>query len=737
MSRSVVLHLCLAFGGLLFLNFATQCLSFPKREQEQSERMGVDDLENSSMALKPTPQLVSSEDAVTASAEPSVLSLNKILTRDKETQPTGAGLLQSSSAGLYIATELEIPAGEDMFVSSQPEGLSAESELSKATLATALLAAASLNPHAEEGPLSSSHSQPLAEGTPETTQSFLTYVDHQWFATESLEGVSLGHTPSSYVDPEEVRTPSPRMEKLEAATDQRTTSFPDAESAADTVPGSLPSSGEKPSQITAGNTQATATEHLLVATATYTLSVEPETDSLLGAPEITVSVSSAVPASSVLSEDWDDTKLESQSQIRTSKGDSPEVTEMAEVGLGLPEGEALTGPALLTSQGDQRSPASTHLSSSAPTSLSGDPEFSDRSVFQGPGGVLDSTKEESSEFLAGMTASVSEHQSEMYGPLGHELKDAITQEMTTAAQDPEASLPLETQEEVVSLEAPRGRGDAEEAEEAASPVSGTPGVTQLPRGWGPVATTPSTTVAPLSPEVIPTAEGFVDTVTLPNEEFTLVQGFRVTPAGVMVEVTGSSLAPPASEPYSEGTVPSRSSAHTATPYGLEQFESEEGEDDEDEEDEDEDEEEDDEEEEEEDKDTDSLDESFGGDTELPGFTLPGVTSQEPGLERGLGDPLQGATYQVPDAIEWEQQNQGLVRSWMEKLKDKAGYMSGMLVPVGVGIAGALFILGALYSIKIMNRRRRNGFKRHKRKQREFNSMQDRVMLLADSSEDEF
>ncbi|KAB1278043.1 Armadillo-like helical domain-containing protein 4 [Camelus dromedarius] len=68
---------------------------------------------------------------------------------------------------------------------------------------------------------------------------------------------------------------------------------------------------------------------------------------------------------------------------------------------------------------------------------------------------------------------------------------------------------------------------------------------------------------------------------------------------------------------------------------------------------------------------------------------------------------------------------------------RAGYMSGMLVPVGVGIAGALFILGALYSIKVMNRRRRNGFKRHKRKQREFNSMQDRVMLLADSSEDEF
>ncbi|EHB12284.1 hypothetical protein GW7_04539 [Heterocephalus glaber] len=73
---------------------------------------------------------------------------------------------------------------------------------------------------------------------------------------------------------------------------------------------------------------------------------------------------------------------------------------------------------------------------------------------------------------------------------------------------------------------------------------------------------------------------------------------------------------------------------------------------------------------------------------------------------------------------------------MHAMAGQAGYMSGMLVPIGVGIAGALFILGALYSIKVMNRRRRNGFKRHKRK-REFSSMQDRVMLLADSSEDEF
>lgn len=89
----------------------------------------------------------------------------------------------------------------------------------------------------------------------------------------------------------------------------------------------------------------------------------------------------------------------------------------------------------------------------------------------------------------------------------------------------------------------------------------------------------------------------------------------------------------------------------------------EGEEDEDEEDEEEeDEEEEDEEEDEEDKDADSLDESLDDDAEPRGFTLPGVTSQEPGLEPENVDLLEGATYQVPDTIEWEQQNQGLGKS---------------------------------------------------------------------------
>ncbi|XP_058846531.1 armadillo-like helical domain-containing protein 4 [Acipenser ruthenus] len=94
-------------------------------------------------------------------------------------------------------------------------------------------------------------------------------------------------------------------------------------------------------------------------------------------------------------------------------------------------------------------------------------------------------------------------------------------------------------------------------------------------------------------------------------------------------------------------------------------------------------------------------------------------------------------FHLPEGSEWAQRNQGLVRSWVEKIRDKAGYVSGMLAPVGIGIVGALFILGALYSIKVMHRKRRSGFKRQRRKHGEMSNRQDRVMLLADSSEDEF
>uniref|UniRef100_A0AC11C8M1 Armadillo like helical domain containing 4 n=1 Tax=Ovis aries TaxID=9940 RepID=A0AC11C8M1_SHEEP len=690
MSRPIVLHICLAFCSLLLLNFAAQCLAFPNVERRemvllhaekgQSERLNTDDLENDSVTSKYTPV---SGDPMIVLAGPSTMSLNTVFPSNKETPPVGAMLMQADGSNIYTATEPEVPAGEEVFGSSQPERMSPKSRPSKATLTNPVAPAASLNIDEREEPSRGTIIQPTVEGTTEATQGFLSYVDDQLFATESPEGLSLGHSPLSLVNTKEMLTTIPRTEKFEANPEHKTTS----------LPGSKLTAGTEPSQMTADNTQATdATKHWL-PTSESILSVEPETDSLLGAPEVTMSVSTAVAAAPVISDEWDDTKLESVSQIKTPKlGDNTEtqvrmeisqttqapgismegmeegeaLTEAADVSLKLPEMETHMETTLLMARGGERA---SDQSSFTPTSPMGDTKVSVMNLVQDTADFVESTKENSVMFLE-TTVSISEYESEVHQPLGNRFKDIITQEMTTAVQAAEATVSLVTQEQqVATLEVTRGEDKTEGGSELPSATADAPRVTQLSRRWEPLATVVSTTPIPVS--------------------------FKVTPAV------------------------------------------EEGEDDEDEEDEEEeDEEEEDEEEDEEDKDADSLDEALG-DTELPGFTLPGVTSQEPGLEQENVVSLEGVTFQVPDAVQWEQQNQGLVRSWMEKLKDKAGYMSGMLVPVGVGIAGALFILGALYSIKVMNRRRRNGFKRHKRKQREFNSMQDRVMLLADSSEDEF
>ncbi|KAM5273650.1 armadillo-like helical domain-containing protein 4 [Ctenodactylus gundi] len=765
MSGSYALRVGLTFCSLLFLGFGTRCLAFPQRGKREiahahgakgwPERISTGDLEHSSVTPEQTPQLVFSKDPVLVSAGPSAVPFSEAFSVNRESPPTGAGLMQPASPGLPTATKPAVPADE-VFSSSQPEKVSLESSWSKAVLALPVTASASLSVDEEEPFSSTSILSPVVGTTEEATRAFLRFVGDQ-------EGASLEHSPLYSLNTEDMLTTNPRTEKFEADTGQRTASFPGAESPADTEPGSLLSRGEKPVQMTADDTRAAATGHLL-ATSAVTLRAEPETEDLLGAPELTASVSAAALSTSALSDEWDDTKLESVSRVRTPElrdnlnvqvrmglshtalanhdvmeGDYPLMEETG-VTPGLPEGETHVGTTLLliTSQEDERSPASIDQGSFTPSNLAGDVRVSAASLFQSTGAAMDSTKEDRA-VSPETTVSASECESEV---LGNAFKDMVTQEMTTATREPDPTLPMVTQEQISTPQIPRDSGGTEEFEEtegSPSPASVTPGVTHLFRSWEPLATTASTTWAPLSLEVTSAVEDPEDTVTGPDEEFTPVLGSPVTPRGIVVEVTSMSPAFPASEATSERrTIPPSSRSNTAASYSLGQLESEEGEEEDDEEDEeDEDEEEEDEEEDEEDRDTYTLDESFDSDTELPGFTVPGVTSQEPDLEQGNLDPLEGATYQVPDALEWEQQNQGLVRSWMEKLKDKAGYMSGMLVPVGVGIAGALFILGALYSIKVMNRRRRNGFKRHKRKQREFNSMQDRVMLLADSSEDEF
>lgn len=454
MSRPIVWHIFLAFCSFLLLNFAAQCLAFPKverrevahahAEKEQSERMNADDLENNFVTSKRTPQLVVSEDPMIVLVGPSATSLNKEFPINKETHPVQAGFVQPNSHGVYTATEPVVPAGEAVFGSSQPERTSPESQLSKAVLTNPVTATASLKTDEKEEPFSSANLQPIVEGNTEAEQGFLKYVDNQLFATESQEEVSLGHLPSSYMNTKEMLF-SPRTEKFEADTEHRTTSFPGAEPTAGAEPGSLMPDREKPSQMTADDTQAPATKHWL-STSKYTLSVEPDTDSLLGAPEVMVSVSTAVPAALVISDEWDDTKLESVSQIKTPKlGDNTEtqvrmdtsqtaqvtvegmeegepLTEAAEVALGLPEGETHMGTALLIARGDERASSFTDQSSFTPTSLMEDVKVSVVNLFQNTADFMESTQENNAMFFLETTVSISEYESEAYQPLRNTFK---------------------------------------------------------------------------------------------------------------------------------------------------------------------------------------------------------------------------------------------------------------------------------------------------------------------------
>ncbi|XP_070605859.1 armadillo-like helical domain-containing protein 4 [Erythrolamprus reginae] len=438
----------------------------------------------------------------------------------------------------------------------------------------------------------------------------------------------------------------------------------------------------------------------------------------------------------LLSDEWDDTKSEPSSQAKAMhplKINQPQIVQPT--GQEDDDVKKDPSPRLLatTAKGSQDNQnGSGQVEESANTSLNLahtiDPPDKVGAQSESPEENVDPTVIIRPRLFPETVTTTDATKSDVFQTLGHQLRATATAFPGTA-NVPSTDLP--TQEITESQNA------MEKEIELATQITTVSSTAQLFRILETVAPSGSSPSIHLPVKMVEVKEP----VTIPdNKEIISVTYIPATLADLRMP-TEMTL-PPLTSSTRQTTVLAGHRITTASTYGLERLESEEEEEEEEEEEDEE------EEEEEEDMDEDEEENDDGrehslidgnlDDADLSSFTVPGETSQEPleGLESPAGD-LSGISYHVPNAIEWEQQNQGLVRSWMEKLKDKAGYMSGMLVPVGVGIAGALFILGALYSIKIMNRRRRNGFKRHKRKQREFNSMQDRVMLLADSSEDEF
>ncbi|XP_073206102.1 armadillo-like helical domain-containing protein 4 isoform X5 [Lepidochelys kempii] len=702
MSRSIGFHICMVTCSILLSSTSLQCLTFQKPEKDtvqvqhaalagnglEDKRMRMQSLENNLGPSEQSTSVAVSEEPSGLLSEPSGTSLNKIFTAEGETQHASLSdnlFIGSKSLDVYPPTVSMVVADESEFSPTGPSKESSENGLLKAMLTTALT---TLNPDIEADVLSSTVFKTTVGGSTETGHSFISDLDNPFFRMDAIEegkkadgSSDLSATPQ--LNNKELPTLHPRSPNLEVVSDYPTSPLLLAHQTADSEPGTLGPNVGSPLQLTDARTSVLTAKQTFVST-DASLHLETKTDSGQGSLGVAASAVTGAPAVSVLSDDWDDTKLGTINQVRGSKHEEKKQNnEVAEppwatggeddeddVKRGMPFTHATTmkleknvysGPVQVSMQGEVMPTVSTGRTSVYLTRPLAEAEVTAVNTKENTEPVtMDDRKSVSLSWPEAVT--MTDTKSNIFLTLGNSLK-GVTQETMTASQETDATLPVMT---------PAYSAGHETTSDASVTEEESKGATLIPT---------VSNVAQLSKK---------------SEHSTTTVSFTATHLSV-----------------------------------AKTLDAEEGE-------EEEDEEEDEEEEEEEDRDTDSMEESMEGDTELPGFTLPGETSQEPIV--GIGDSaaqLAGVSYQVPDTIEWEQQNQGLVRSWMEKLKDKAGYMSGMLVPVGVGIAGALFILGALYSIKIMNRRRRNGSKRHKRKQREFNSMQDRVMLLADSSEDEF
>ncbi|XP_074853484.1 armadillo-like helical domain-containing protein 4 [Carettochelys insculpta] len=785
MSSSPGFHISLIMCSVLLSSTSLQCLSLPKPKRDtvqvqqtaltwnglEDKRMSMQSLENNQGPSEQITSVAVAEEPSGVSAEPSGTSLNKIFTVKGGVQHTSLSdnlTRGSKSLNVYLPTESMVAADESEFSPTGPSKELNENGVLKTMLTTALT---TLSPDAEADVLSSTVLKMMEGGSTETGFSFTSYPDNGFFRTEAIEGrkKAPGSSDLSATPPlsnENLPTLHPRSQNLEGASDSPTSPLLLADQTADSEHETLGPNTDSLVQLTAADarTYALTVKQTFVPT-TASLNLETKPDTRPGSLHVTASVIPVAPAVPLLSDDWDDTKLGTINQARGSKQEEikqnyvvaePPWTMVGDededdVKRAMPsaasayattmklEKNMSPGPAQLPGQRELMPTLSADQTSVYLTNPLAEAEVTTVNIITNTEPVTMDDRISVSLSLP-ETVTMMDTKSNVFLTPGNTLK-GVTPETMTAGQETDATMPVMTPAGVDVRESTSEVSMTKEERKGVTPIPSVSSVAQLSNKSEHPDATISFTATHLSVAKPPDAEVFTDLVTVSEEEsVTALPEASETLAGMRMHVgeltsRAATLATPAlmASSVRRTVVPSVRRISTAVTYGLDRLESEEGEEEEEEE-----EEEDEEEEEEEDRDTDSMEESLEGDTDLPGFTLPGETSQEP--LAGLGDSaaqLAGVSYQVPDTIEWEQQNQGLVRSWMEKLKDKAGYMSGMLVPVGVGIAGALFILGALYSIKIMNRRRRNGSKRHKRKQREFNSMQDRVMLLADSSEDEF
>ncbi|XP_030071131.1 armadillo-like helical domain-containing protein 4 [Microcaecilia unicolor] len=762
MKTSMGFHICMFILSILLFSPGLKCVTVQKmdkteavhnlensplkRESEERRKGSTSNLETTAGFSVQAVWTAASEDHG-VSTTPSETSLTNTLAIKNETkhhsQPPNEGVILTKGSNVYSPTEWMIAANtEDSSIQRQHKN-----SIGKEMLTTAVTTASSSYPDLEVEVFSGTSSRTTLGTSTEEEPGFTRTLHNYLFTVGGKEerkegGISSKYPSASQLNTEEMLTTNPRTRFFKTVFGHSTISLLHVDQKSTTENGGLISSMASLEELSTVIVKPPQTEAYL--------SLNTEMDDATRDKTTPSNVST----DAVLNEEWDDTKVTSGQIKHIERGNTTQTFHMATVSPQVWNADQASRTAVpLTTDATTMKTEDLTNTGTAENLLVNMQEGELQTAFIGQGmgdttaalgkakivsqsTLLVQHEERISMTLPDSIAPITDAKLEMHAPTRAMFRVAGPNEVTAEASQ-------ETAVTITSIHPTQGMAEVSglmvHREKTTSETQTISSISQQWKNPESVAADVSHTASPSS--FVQTPEGLN---TVPGQDGLLAISKPATsPAGIKLQMEETEFVTMATalSVSSENTAvaPILREASTTVAYGLDKLQSEEREEeDEEEEDEEEDDEDDDEEEEEdEDKDTDATDESVEGDAELPAITLPGLFSHEPLGDKRNPTQLEGMGYRVPDILAWEHQNQGLVRSWMEKLKDKAGYMSGMLVPVGVGIAGAFFILGALYSIKFISRRRKNGYKRHKKKQREFNSMQDRVMLLADSSEDEF
>ncbi|NXG90677.1 ARMD4 protein, partial [Stercorarius parasiticus] len=667
MSRSIRLNICMVTCSILLLSSSPPCLASQPLEERDMTKVqhgpwvgnGVEDERTGMLNLKnnpgPSEQSVS-EEPCGVSAKPSGTLLNEAFTVEGEMLPVSPSHVTPDSQGLGAHTSAVAVAaiGEEELGPTKSE--LDEDDAFKAMLTTAVT---TLNPAVQEESVSGPISETTTEGSVEVEHSsaVLSAKPLSGTAVEE-EAESSSHSSAA---PQPTLYPSPPS--WETASDHPVIPTPRAHGVTSEVGVPRARTGS-PLRSLAVRASVAAKRPLVMTEASFRLEGGmgvrgEELPAMAGT--VTSHPMDTVPP------DWDDTKPRDISQgVSMSQEEMTEelgATEPSQTPQGGVEEEedvtrGLLSPAsppptpglaeetncTMPVQGEELPAASTDSSDALHTANLTGVDTADLNSLENMSAV---TAEEGKSIPPSQpeAAVVTDKWSDFSLTLESSWK-GVTQELTTVAQEADAALSVVT----LAPGTTQGTGAASLPQENSgedTQMTTAPSDTQVlvATGTSSMANTPDVedladVVLVTSENAVPAPGGLAATQSGQTEEPSSRTVVLVTPASVASSVRRTAL-PPVRK------------ISTAVTYGLDRLESEEGE--EEEEDEEEEEEED-----EEDKDIDSMDESMEGDTELPGFTLPGETSQEPiaGLENPVAQ-LAGVSYQVPDTIEWEQQNQGL------------------------------------------------------------------------------